>query len=121
VEGDGEWVRVERTSAFKGLSRSKKTFIVPATIFFLVLQVGRIGRRGATRGRRGRDRGGAVRVSDQAVSIIFFVLIIALTLAITAWASRKNKSTSDHYAAGGKISGWQNGLAFSGDYLSAAS
>ncbi len=60
-------------------------------------------------------------MSDQTVSIIFFVLIIALTLAITAWASRKNKSTSDHYVAGGKISGWQNGLAISGDYLSAAS
>ena len=60
-------------------------------------------------------------MSDQTISIIFFVLIIALTLAITAWASRKNKSTSDHYVAGAKISGWQNGLAVSGDYLSAAS
>jgi cation/acetate symporter len=60
-------------------------------------------------------------VSDQAISVIFFVAIIALTLIITAWASRHNKSTSDHYVAGGKISGWQNGLAISGDYLSAAS
>jgi len=60
-------------------------------------------------------------VSDQTVSIIFFVLIIALTLIVTAWASRHNKSTSDHYVAGGKIKGWQNGLAISGDYLSAAS
>jgi cation/acetate symporter len=60
-------------------------------------------------------------VSDQAISIIFFVLIIALTLGITAWASRQNKSTSDHYVAGGGIKGWQNGLAISGDYLSAAS
>jgi cation/acetate symporter len=60
-------------------------------------------------------------VSDQAISIIFFVLIIALTLVVTAWASRHNKSTSDHYVAGGKITGWQNGLAISGDYLSAAS
>src|SRR3712207_8728708 len=33
----------------------------------------------------------------------------------------RNKSTSDHYVAGGKITGWQNGLAVSGDYLSAAS
>ncbi|MDQ3237605.1 MAG: cation acetate symporter [Actinomycetota bacterium] len=55
------------------------------------------------------------------MSIIFFVLIIALTLGITIWASRKNKSTSDHYVAGGNIKGWQNGLAISGDYLSAAS
>jgi cation/acetate symporter len=60
-------------------------------------------------------------VSDQAISIIFFVLIIALTLGITAWASRRNKSTSDHYVAGSGIKGWQNGLAISGDYLSAAS
>ncbi|MEJ7631227.1 MAG: cation acetate symporter [Rubrobacteraceae bacterium] len=60
-------------------------------------------------------------MSDQTISIIFFVLIIALTLGITIWASRKNKSTSDHYVAGGNIKGWQNGLAISGDYLSAAS
>jgi cation/acetate symporter len=60
-------------------------------------------------------------VSDQAISIIFFVLIIALTLAITAWASRRNVDTSHHYVAGGEIKGWENGLAISGDYLSAAS
>ncbi len=60
-------------------------------------------------------------MSDRVISIIFFVLIIALTLGITAWASRQNKSTSDHYVAGGAIKGWQNGLAISGDYLSAAS
>jgi cation/acetate symporter len=60
-------------------------------------------------------------VSDQAISIVFFVAIIALTLVITAFASRQNRSTSDHYVAGGKITGWQNGLAISGDYLSAAS
>ena len=60
-------------------------------------------------------------MSDRVISIIFFVLIIALTLGITAWAARQNKSTSDHYVAGGAIKGWQNGLAISGDYLSAAS
>ena len=60
-------------------------------------------------------------MSDRVISIIFFVLIIALTLGITAWASRQNKSTSDHYVAGAGIKGWQNGLAISGDYLSAAS
>ncbi len=60
-------------------------------------------------------------MSDRAISVVFFVVIIALTLGITVWASRQNKSTSDHYVAGGKISGWQNGLAISGDYLSAAS
>ena len=60
-------------------------------------------------------------MSDQLISIIFFVLIIALTLGITAWASRQNTDTSHHYVAGGEIKGWQNGLAISGDYLSAAS
>ena len=60
-------------------------------------------------------------MSDQVISIIFFVAIIALTLVITVYAARQNKSASDHYVAGGKISGWQNGLAISGDYLSAAS
>src|SRR5215211_5364365 len=70
--------------------------------------------RGTRLGRRGK-------VSDQAISIIFFVAIIALTLAITAWASRRNVDTSQHYVAGGEIKGWQNGLAISGDYLSAAS
>jgi cation/acetate symporter len=60
-------------------------------------------------------------LSDYVTSIIFFVLVIVLTLAITAWASMRTKSTSDHYVAGGKITGWQNGLAVSGDYLSAAS
>ncbi|CAA9468343.1 MAG: Putative cation/acetate symporter [uncultured Rubrobacteraceae bacterium] len=60
-------------------------------------------------------------MSDQAISIIFFIAIIALTLGITAWASRKNTGTDSHYVAGGQIKGWQNGLAISGDYLSAAS
>jgi Na+(H+)/acetate symporter ActP len=50
-------------------------------------------------------RGRQGRVSDRAISIIFFVLIIALTLAITAWASRKNVDTSHHYVAGGEIKG----------------
>ena len=60
-------------------------------------------------------------MSDQAIAIIFFVAIIALTLGITAWASRKNTDTAHHYVAGGEIKGWQNGLAIAGDYLSAAS
>ena len=60
-------------------------------------------------------------LSDYTTAIIFFVLIILLTLGITAYASMQNKSTSDHYVAGGKIKGWQNGLAIAGDYLSAAS
>jgi cation/acetate symporter len=60
-------------------------------------------------------------MSDQVISIIFFIAIIALTLGVTAWASRQNTGTDSHYVAGGQIKGWQNGLAISGDYLSAAS
>ncbi len=51
----------------------------------------------------------------------FFILIIAITLAITYWAAKRNTDTSHHYVAGGEINSWQNGLAISGDYLSAAS
>jgi uncharacterized membrane protein (DUF485 family) len=40
VDRDAEWVRVERTSAFKELARRKKAFIIPATIFFIVFYFG---------------------------------------------------------------------------------
>ncbi|KAA8735587.1 cation/acetate symporter ActP [Acinetobacter qingfengensis] len=53
------------------------------------------------------------------ISLTLFVLIICITLCITWWASKKTQSTSDFYAAGGKISGFQNGLAITGDALSA--
>ncbi|WP_126425095.1 solute symporter family protein [Brevibacillus marinus] len=51
----------------------------------------------------------------------FFVAIIAITLLITYWAAKRNRSTSEFYVAGGTITGWQNGLAIAGDYMSAAS
>ncbi len=53
-------------------------------------------------------------------TVAIFVAIVAITLGITAWAARKNKSTSDHYVAGGGLKGWQNGLAIAGDYMSAS-
>src|ERR687892_621716 len=56
-----------------------------------------------------------------ASAITFFLLIVALTLAITYWAARRTRSTSDFYAAGRSISPLQNGLALAGDYMSAAS
>ncbi len=55
------------------------------------------------------------------VAIIFFLLFIGVTLGITYWAARKTNTTSEFYAAGGGISGFQNGLALAGDYMSAAS
>ncbi|ATP29599.1 Na+(or H+)/acetate symporter ActP [Chromobacterium violaceum] len=54
-------------------------------------------------------------------AIIMFFLFVAFTLGITYWAARRTKSASDFYAAGGGITGFQNGLAIAGDYMSAAS
>src|SRR5918995_1166905 len=56
-----------------------------------------------------------------ASAIGFFLVIVALTLAITYWAARRTRSTADFYAAGRSISPLQNGLALAGDYMSAAS
>jgi cation/acetate symporter len=55
------------------------------------------------------------------IAIGMFLVFVASTLFITRWAARKNHSVSDHYAAGGKITAFQNGWAISGDYMSAAS
>ena len=54
-------------------------------------------------------------------AILMFVAFVGLTLCITYWASKRNNSAADYYAAGGKITGLQNGLAIAGDYMSAAS
>ncbi|MDP9134448.1 MAG: cation acetate symporter, partial [Actinomycetota bacterium] len=50
-----------------------------------------------------------------------FGIVLAVTLGITYWASKRATSTVNFYAAGRGITGFQNGLAISGDYLSAAS
>lgn len=55
------------------------------------------------------------------VALFFFVAIVGATLLVTWWASKRNSSASDFYTAGGGLTGWQNGLAIAGDYLSAAS
>jgi cation/acetate symporter len=55
------------------------------------------------------------------IAIAFFLVFIAVTLGITAWAAKKTKSTSEFYAAGGSVSAFQNGLALAGDFMSAAS
>ncbi|MCX7875997.1 MAG: sodium/solute symporter [Melioribacteraceae bacterium] len=54
-------------------------------------------------------------------SIIIFFAFVAVTLGITYWAAKKTKTTSEFYAADRSISGFQNGLALAGDYMSAAS
>ncbi|HCL3966136.1 TPA: cation acetate symporter [Pseudomonas aeruginosa] len=54
-------------------------------------------------------------------AIVMFVAFVGATLCITYWASKRNRSAADYYAAGGRITGFQNGLAIAGDYMSAAS
>jgi cation/acetate symporter len=54
-------------------------------------------------------------------SIIIFFVFVAITLFITYWAAKKTKTTSEFYSADRSISGFKNGLALSGDYMSAAS
>ncbi|OUL19032.1 sodium/solute symporter [Nostoc sp. 106C] len=55
------------------------------------------------------------------LAIAFFLLFVASSLGITFWAAKLTKSTSHFYTAGGNISGFQNGLALAGDFMSAAS
>ena len=52
-------------------------------------------------------------------AITLFIAFVLVTLGITWWAAKRTKSTEDFYAAGGKITGFQNGLAISGDFISA--
>jgi cation/acetate symporter len=54
-------------------------------------------------------------------AIAMFAAFVALTLLITLWASRRTSSASDFYTAGGGITGFQNGVAIAGDFMSAAS
>ncbi|ENY71567.1 acetate permease [Aeromonas diversa CDC 2478-85] len=54
-------------------------------------------------------------------AIVMFLAFVAGTLMITWWAAKRNRSAADYYAAGGRITGFQNGLAIAGDYMSAAS
>ncbi|ONH82310.1 cation acetate symporter [Roseomonas mucosa] len=54
-------------------------------------------------------------------AIVMFVAFVAMTLVITYRVASQNRSASDFYAAGGGITGFQNGLAIAGDYMSAAS
>src|SRR5918911_3674741 len=55
------------------------------------------------------------------VTLLLFLIVVAITLAITGWAARRANTTVQFWAAGRSIKGWQNGLAIAGDYMSAAS
>ena len=65
------------------------------------------------------DAAAAASVDWTAVGI--FAVFVLLTLGITYWAAKRTRTAKDFYAAGGGITGFQNGLAIAGDYMSAAS
>jgi cation/acetate symporter len=54
-------------------------------------------------------------------AIVMFLIFVSATLGITYWAAKRTKSAKDFYTAGGGITGFQNGMAIAGDYMSAAS
>ncbi|MBX3186688.1 MAG: sodium/solute symporter [Labilithrix sp.] len=54
-------------------------------------------------------------------AIAFFFVFIVATLGITGWAARRTKTTSEFFTAASKVTGFQNGLALAGDFMSAAS
>ena len=69
----------------------------------------------------GPDVGQAQQQAINWTAIAMFSVFVLLTLFITKWAAARTKSAADFYTAGGGISGFQNGLAIAGDFMSAAS
>ncbi len=63
----------------------------------------------------------ATNTTARTLTITLFLVFVAATLAITVWASRQTKTATDFYAGGRSFSGFQNGMAIGGDYMSAAS
>ena len=53
--------------------------------------------------------------------LVVFAVVLAVTLGITYWASKRTARATDFWAAGRGISGFQNGFAIAGDYMSASS
>jgi cation/acetate symporter len=69
----------------------------------------------------GADMGQVDKQATNWVAISMFAIFVVATLFITKWAAARTKSAADFYTAGGGITGFQNGLAIAGDYMSAAS
>ncbi|WP_374344712.1 cation acetate symporter [Azonexus sp.] len=69
----------------------------------------------------GADLGDTQKQATNWTAIVMFGIFVGATLYITKWAAGKTKSAADFYTAGGGITGFQNGLAIAGDYMSAAS
>jgi cation/acetate symporter len=64
---------------------------------------------------------GLIIAEINTTAVVIFAIILAITLGITYWASKRIVGATTFYAAGRQITAPQNGLAISGDYLSAAS
>lgn len=79
---------------------------IPAALAALLLPGGALAAAGST--------------GPNASAIAIFLAFVGITLLITWWAARRTSSASDFYTAGGGLSGFQNGLAIAGDYMSAA-
>ena len=69
----------------------------------------------------GADLGNTQQQATNWTAIVMFGIFVLFTLYITKWAAGKTKTAADFYTAGGGITGFQNGLAIAGDYMSAAS
>ncbi|MBK7424269.1 MAG: cation acetate symporter [Propionivibrio sp.] len=69
----------------------------------------------------GADLGQTTKQATNWVAIAMFAIFVTITLFITKWAANRTKTAADFYTAGGGITGFQNGLAIAGDYMSAAS
>jgi cation/acetate symporter len=69
----------------------------------------------------GGDLGQLQKQPTNWTAISMFAVFVVFTLFITKWAASKTKSAAEFYTAGGGITGFQNGLAIAGDYMSAAS
>src|ERR1041385_8751565 len=54
-------------------------------------------------------------------ALAMFLLFVVITLAITYWAARRSRTAAGFFTASRRITGWQNGVAVAGDYMSAAS
>jgi cation/acetate symporter len=54
-------------------------------------------------------------------AVIMFLIFVSASMVITWWAARRSRTANQYYAAGSSITGFQNGLAIAGDYMSAAS
>ncbi|KAB2926144.1 MAG: cation acetate symporter [Dechloromonas sp.] len=69
----------------------------------------------------GADLGQTQQQATNWTAIAMFAIFVGATLWITKWAASQTKTAADFYTAGGGITGFQNGLAIAGDYMSAAS